>query len=78
MNASVEPSAATGSGPKAAPVLAVKNIEVIYDHVILVLPFACHIAGGSSRWASIATPQMIRHGLATGSRHPAVSSGAGG
>jgi branched-chain amino acid transport system ATP-binding protein len=34
---SVEPSAAAGSGPGAAPVLVVKNIEVIYDHVILVL-----------------------------------------
>lgn len=37
MNLSVEPSAATGPGPGAAPVLAVKNIEVIYDRVILVL-----------------------------------------
>lgn len=30
-------SAAAGPGPEAEPVLAVKNIEVIYDHVILVL-----------------------------------------
>jgi branched-chain amino acid transport system ATP-binding protein len=37
MNTSVEPSAAAGSGPEAAPVLAVKNIEVVYNHVILVL-----------------------------------------
>lgn len=37
MNVSVEPSAAAGSGPEAAPVLAVKNIEVVYSHVILVL-----------------------------------------
>jgi branched-chain amino acid transport system ATP-binding protein len=37
MNLSVEPSAAIRSGPGAAPVLAVKNIEVIYNQVILVL-----------------------------------------
>ena len=37
MNMSVEPSAAAGSGPEATPVLAVKNIEVVYNHVILVL-----------------------------------------
>lgn len=39
MNVSVEPSAsaAAGSGPEAAPVLAVKNIEVVYNSVILVL-----------------------------------------
>jgi branched-chain amino acid transport system ATP-binding protein len=35
MNVSVKPSA--GSDPEAAPVLAVKNIEVVYNHVILVL-----------------------------------------
>jgi branched-chain amino acid transport system ATP-binding protein len=34
---SVQPSATAGSGPEAVAVLAVKNIEVIYDHVILVL-----------------------------------------
>ncbi|HET6619392.1 MAG TPA: ABC transporter ATP-binding protein [Dongiaceae bacterium] len=37
MTLSVEPSAAIRSGPAAAPVLAVKNIEVIYNQVILVL-----------------------------------------
>jgi branched-chain amino acid transport system ATP-binding protein len=37
MSLSVEPSAAIGSGPGAAPVLTVKNIEVIYNQVILVL-----------------------------------------
>jgi branched-chain amino acid transport system ATP-binding protein len=37
MSLSVEPSAAAGAGPEAAPVLAVKNIEVVYNHVILVL-----------------------------------------
>jgi branched-chain amino acid transport system ATP-binding protein len=37
MNVSVEPSAAAGTAQKAAPVLAVKNIEVVYNHVILVL-----------------------------------------
>ena len=37
MNVSVQPSAAAGSGPEAAPVLAVKNIEVVYNSVILVL-----------------------------------------
>lgn len=37
MNMSVEPSAVAGSGPEAAPVLAVKNIEVVYNSVILVL-----------------------------------------
>jgi branched-chain amino acid transport system ATP-binding protein len=37
MNVSVEPSAVAGSSPEAAPVLAVKNIEVVYNHVILVL-----------------------------------------
>lgn len=40
MNLSVAPavgSAAAGSGPETAPVLAVKNIEVVYNSVILVL-----------------------------------------
>jgi branched-chain amino acid transport system ATP-binding protein len=37
MNVSVEPTAAAGTGLQAAPVLAVKNIEVVYNHVILVL-----------------------------------------
>jgi branched-chain amino acid transport system ATP-binding protein len=37
MNVPVELSAAAGSRPEAAPVLAVKNIEVVYNHVILVL-----------------------------------------
>lgn len=37
MNMSVDPSAAADSGREAMPVLAVKNIEVVYDHVILVL-----------------------------------------
>ncbi len=37
MNVSVEPSVTAGSSPMVAPVLAVKNIEVVYNHVILVL-----------------------------------------
>ena len=40
MNLSVAPavgSTAAGSGPETAPVLAVKNIEVVYNSVILVL-----------------------------------------
>src|SRR3546814_9019372 len=37
MNASVEPSVVASSVPEGAPVLAVKNIEVVYNHVILVL-----------------------------------------
>jgi branched-chain amino acid transport system ATP-binding protein len=37
MSASVEPSTTAGSGPKAAPVLVLKNIEVVYNRVILVL-----------------------------------------
>src|SRR3546814_12305410 len=37
MNASVEPSGVASSVPEVAPVLAVKNIEVVYNHVILVL-----------------------------------------
>jgi branched-chain amino acid transport system ATP-binding protein len=37
MSVSVEPSTAAGVGPKAAPVLVLKNIEVVYNRVILVL-----------------------------------------
>jgi branched-chain amino acid transport system ATP-binding protein len=37
MNPSVESSSAIRSGPEAAAVLAVRNIEVIYNQVILVL-----------------------------------------
>jgi len=37
MNMSVEPSAAIASSPGAAPILAVKNIEVVYNQVILAL-----------------------------------------
>ena len=37
MSVSVEPSTAAGAGPKAAPVLVLKNIEVVYNRVILVL-----------------------------------------
>lgn len=37
MNVSVQPSAAAGAGPEAPPILAVKNVEVVYNSVILVL-----------------------------------------
>jgi branched-chain amino acid transport system ATP-binding protein len=37
MNVSVQSAAVAASGTAAGPALAVKNIEVIYDHVILVL-----------------------------------------
>ncbi|SFU94654.1 amino acid/amide ABC transporter ATP-binding protein 2, HAAT family (TC 3.A.1.4.-) [Polaromonas sp. YR568] len=37
MNAVAEPLQAAASGAAAPPILSVRNIEVVYDHVILVL-----------------------------------------
>ena len=37
MNVAVKPAADRPASAGAGPILAVKNIEVIYDHVILVL-----------------------------------------
>jgi branched-chain amino acid transport system ATP-binding protein len=37
MNVVVQPSNSTGVGPGVAPILSIKNIEVIYNNIILVL-----------------------------------------